>query len=62
MRRLLPRRKVVAGAIGAAGPGVIVVWAFGLVGIEVPPEVAVEIAALVGGAFAYFVPERRADA
>lgn len=52
-----PTPKVVAG--GAAGAAVVViVWAAGLFGLDVPVEVAGSIVVLVSFAAGYIVPDR----
>lgn len=54
-----PDRKVLTGAVGIGIPsGVILAWAIGLTGIEVPAEVATAFGGLISAIAAYFVPQR----
>lgn len=47
--------KVVAGTFGG-GLSVILVWILGVVGVDVPAEVASAITALISGLFGYLQP------
>lgn len=51
-----PTKKVSAG-IGGGSAGVVVVWALGALGLEVPPEVGAGISALVGSLAAWLKRE-----
>lgn len=56
-----PKVSAAAGAAGGSTPlSIVICWAIGLLGLTVPPEVAVSIGALVASGSAllagYFVP------
>ena len=52
----LPNKKVTAGSTGGAIT-VLIVWAAGQFGIEVPPEIAAVLTTLVSSLAGYFTPE-----
>lgn len=52
-----PTRKVTAGGLASALT-IVLVWALGAAGIDVPAEVASAITTIFGFAAAYLVPER----
>lgn len=54
-----PTRKVTSAGVGGAA-GIVVVWAAGLAGLEVPPEVAAAIVTLLSFGLGYLTPERDA--
>lgn len=51
----VPERKVASGAFGGA-LAIVILWGIGLSGVDVPPEVASAITALVVAGIAYLVP------
>lgn len=53
--------KVVAGGAGGAA-ALVLVWMLGLLGLEVPPEVAIAIATLLAGAAGWATRDRLRDA
>ena len=55
----VPERKVASGTLGGIA-AVVVLWAIGLSGVEIPPEVASAITALVVAGIAYLVPSATA--
>jgi putative flippase GtrA len=54
---LKPQPKVAAGGIGGAA-ALVIIWVAGLLGLDVPAEVAAAIVGLVSFGVAYFVPQR----
>jgi hypothetical protein len=54
---LVPTRKVGAAGVGGMA-AVILVWVAGLLGLDVPPEVATAFAGLLAFGAGYLVPER----
>lgn len=56
----VPVRKVAVG--GAAGAfTIIIVWVAGLLGLDVPPEVASAFTVLITFAVSYFTPAKATD-
>ena len=56
-----PRPKVATGA-GIGGPlSTVLAWSVGLAGLELPPEVAVAMSALIIFLVGYLTPERSSD-
>jgi putative flippase GtrA len=53
-----PTNKVAAAGIGGA-LAIVLIWIAGLFNVEVPPEVAASIAAIVSFATGYLVREKR---
>lgn len=51
-----PRPKVAAAGVGGAA-SILVVWVLGVVGLDVPPEVAGAIATVLSFASGYFKSE-----
>lgn len=51
-----PTKKVAVGG-GAGAASVVLVWALGLTGLDVPPEVASAITALAASVAAWRTPE-----
>lgn len=53
-----PTRKVAQGTGYGALLGVVIAWLLGQFGVDMPPEVAAALGALLNGLVAYFVRER----
>lgn len=53
-----PTRKVTAGTVAGAA-SIIIVWAIGAAGIDVPAEVASAITTLLAAVTSYMIPDRR---
>ena len=57
---LTPTAKVTSGT-AAGAVTIVLVWIAGMIGIEVPPEVASAVTVLIGFGVAYLVPDGSSD-